>query len=139
MPRSSRNINSRPQQVSPLADISVQFKHQGRPFGRVSPHDRAHTATALMWPTSTAAATTQTQFGEPPKRPPAALDNLLQTITAFNYSTRSQLCRLEEASGPLAARLRCPMCGSRDVVLMFVLPSERQSASAIKPFNPGRG
>jgi hypothetical protein len=93
MPRSSRNINSRPQQVSPLADISVQFKHQGRPFGRVSPHDRAHTATALMWPTSTAAATTQTQFGEPPKRPPAALDNPLQTITAFNYSNLPDMCR----------------------------------------------
>jgi hypothetical protein len=29
----------------------------------------------------------------------------------------------------LESRLRCPMCGSRDVVLMFVVPSERQSVS----------
>jgi hypothetical protein len=30
----------------------------------------------------------------------------------------------------LESRLCCPMCGSREVVLMFVLPSERQSVSA---------
>jgi hypothetical protein len=33
----------------------------------------------------------------------------------------------------LESRLRCPMCGSRDVVLMFVLPSERQSVSGRAP------
>jgi hypothetical protein len=30
----------------------------------------------------------------------------------------------------LEMRLRCPMCGSRDVVLFFTVPSERQTAAA---------
>ena len=32
----------------------------------------------------------------------------------------------EFALSRLESRLRCPMCGSRDLVLMFVVPSERQ-------------
>jgi hypothetical protein len=30
----------------------------------------------------------------------------------------------------LESRLRCPMCGSRDVVLLFTVPSERQTYRA---------
>jgi hypothetical protein len=30
----------------------------------------------------------------------------------------------------LENRLRCPMCGSRDVVLLFTVPSERQTNRA---------
>jgi hypothetical protein len=32
----------------------------------------------------------------------------------------------------LESRLRCPICGSRDVVLLFSLPTERQAGSMRK-------
>jgi hypothetical protein len=32
----------------------------------------------------------------------------------------------------LESRLRCPMCGSRDVVLMLAVPSERQSVRSMR-------
>ena len=33
----------------------------------------------------------------------------------------------------LESRLRCPMCGSRDVVLLITIPRETQTARVAKP------